>query len=68
VKFTLRAPVTRDEQAQEPEREGMARALGELVTCPYCIGLWVAAGLSGAMALPARDAPRDDRVRGAGGR
>ena len=51
----VRAPVTRDEDAQEPEREGMARALGELVTCPYCIGVWVSAGLTGALALRPRE-------------
>jgi hypothetical protein len=51
----VRAPVTRDEDAQEPERAGMARALGELVTCPYCIGLWVSAGLTGALALRPRE-------------
>jgi hypothetical protein len=51
----MRAPVTRDEDAQEPEREGMARALGELVTCPYCTGLWVSAGLTGALALRPRE-------------
>ena len=51
----VRAPVTRDEDAQEPERQGMARALGELVTCPYCIGLWVSAGLTGALAVRPRE-------------
>jgi hypothetical protein len=51
----MRAPVTRDEEAQEPEREGMARALGELVTCPYCIGLWASAGLTGALAVRPRE-------------
>lgn len=51
----VRAPVTRDEEAQEPEREGMARALGELVTCPYCIGLWVSAGLTAALAVRPRE-------------
>jgi hypothetical protein len=51
----VRAPVTRDEEAQEPEREGMARALGELLTCPYCIALWVSAGLTAAMALRPRE-------------
>jgi Protein of unknown function (DUF1360) len=51
----VRAPVTRDEDAQKPEREGMARALGELVTCPYCIGVWVSAGLTGALALRPRE-------------
>jgi hypothetical protein len=61
----VRAPVTRDEEAQEPEREGMARALGELVTCPYCIGVWVAAGLTGAMALRPREARLVTTVFGA---
>jgi len=51
----MRAPVTRDADAQEPEREGMARALGELVTCPYCIAVWVSAGLTGALALRPRE-------------
>jgi hypothetical protein len=51
----MRAPVTRDEEAQEPEREGMARVLGELVTCPYCIGLWVAAGFSAGLVLFPRE-------------
>lgn len=61
----VRAPVTRDEEAQEPEREGRARALGELVTCPYCIGVWVAAGLTGAMALRPREARLVTTVFGA---
>lgn len=51
----VRAPVTRDEEASEPEREGMARALGELVTCPYCIGLWASAGLTAALAVRPRE-------------
>jgi hypothetical protein len=51
----MRAPVTRDEEAQEPEREGMARALGELVTCPYCVGLWAAAGFSAGLVLFPRE-------------
>jgi hypothetical protein len=42
----VRAPVTEDPEATEPKREGAARALGELVTCPYCIGLWVASAFS----------------------
>jgi Protein of unknown function (DUF1360) len=54
----VRAPVTRDEEATEPEREGAARALGELVTCPYCVGVWTAAGLSYALVL----LPRETRL------
>ena len=42
----VRAPVTEDPDAQKPKREGVARVLGEMVTCPYCIGLWIASTLS----------------------
>ena len=42
----VRAPVTEDPEATEPKREGASRAIGELVTCPYCIGLWVASGFA----------------------
>jgi uncharacterized protein DUF1360 len=51
----VRVPVTRDEEAQEPEQEGLARALGELLTCPYCIGVWVAAGFSTSLVLFPRE-------------
>ena len=51
----VRAPVTRDEEATEPKREGAARALGELLTCPYCIGVWTAAGLSCSLVLMPRE-------------
>jgi Protein of unknown function (DUF1360) len=54
----VRAPVTRDEEATEPKTEGPARALGELLTCPYCVGVWTAAGLSYAFVL----FPRETRV------
>ncbi|HEU4450113.1 MAG TPA: DUF1360 domain-containing protein [Gaiellaceae bacterium] len=51
----VRAPVTRDEEAREPEREGMARALGELLTCPYCVGMWLSAGLTAALVVRPRE-------------
>jgi Protein of unknown function (DUF1360) len=54
----VRVPVTRDEEATEPKPEGPARALGELLTCPYCVGVWTAAGLSYALVL----FPRETRV------
>jgi Protein of unknown function (DUF1360) len=54
----VRAPVTRDEEATEPKPEGVGRALGELLTCPYCIGVWTAAGLSYALVL----IPRETRL------
>jgi hypothetical protein len=54
----VRAPVTRDEDATRPKRQGLERALGELVTCPYCVGVWTAAGLSYALVL----FPRETRL------
>jgi hypothetical protein len=47
----VRAPVTEDPEATEPKPEGAARALGELLTCPYCIGIWVASGLTYSLVL-----------------
>jgi hypothetical protein len=47
----VRAPVTEDPDATEPQPEGAARALGELVTCPHCIGLWVASAFTYSLVL-----------------
>jgi hypothetical protein len=47
----VRAPVTRDAEASEPKPQGIERALGELVTCPYCVGVWAASGLSYVLVL-----------------
>jgi hypothetical protein len=47
----VRAPVTRDAEASKPKPQGLERALGELVTCPYCVGVWAASGLSYALVL-----------------
>jgi hypothetical protein len=47
----VRAPVTDDPDATEPKPEGLPRALGELVTCPYCIGVWAASGFAYALVL-----------------
>jgi hypothetical protein len=33
------------------KREGHVRALGELVTCPHCIGLWAASGFAYSLVL-----------------
>ena len=52
----LRAPVTEDPEAQEPKKEGMAAVLGELVTCPYCLGLWFSSALAYAHILAPRPA------------
>lgn len=43
----LRAPVTTDtEDGSEPKGQGAQRALGELVSCPMCIGVWISAALT----------------------
>jgi hypothetical protein len=47
----VRAPVTRDAETSEPKPHGVERALGELVTCPNCVGVWAASGLSYALVL-----------------
>jgi hypothetical protein len=47
----VRAPVTRDAETSVPKPQGVERALGELVTCPYCVGVWAASGLSYALVL-----------------
>jgi len=56
----VRAPVTESDESgeEEPKGEGVQRMLGELVTCPYCIGVWVAAGLTYGLVLW----PRQTRV------
>ena len=51
----VRAPVTEDPDGQQPKRRGMPRVLGELLTCPYCIGLWVTSGLSYSQVLFPRE-------------
>jgi hypothetical protein len=37
---------------------GLRRAIGELVICPYCVGVWIGAGLTGGLVL----APRATRA------
>jgi Protein of unknown function (DUF1360) len=43
---------------ERPAGEGLQRAIGELVTCPRCVGAWTAAGLASSQAL----APRFGRL------
>jgi hypothetical protein len=47
----IRAPVTEDPRAERPAKEGLRAAVGELVTCPYCLGLWFASGLAYSLVL-----------------
>jgi hypothetical protein len=56
----IRAPFTRFEDDAGPGEvsevargHGPRRAIGELLTCPYCLGLWVAAGFTaGLLTVP----------------
>lgn len=60
VTSPLRAPFTRysgtsaeAELAEEVRGRGMRKALGELVSCPFCVGHWVAtAGVFGMITVP----------------
>ncbi len=64
VTSTVRAPFTRFEgdagpgEVSEVARgHGVRRAVGELVICPYCIGMWVAAAFAAGLIV----APRPTR-------
>jgi hypothetical protein len=46
------------EVEERPRGTGLRRAVGELVVCPYCIGVWVATALIGGLIV----APRATRV------
>jgi hypothetical protein len=56
----LRAPFVRyqgdagpSEVAEKARGAGPRRAVGELISCPFCMGMWVASGLSlGFVAAP----------------
>jgi Protein of unknown function (DUF1360) len=60
VTSPLRAPFTRysgtsgeAELAEEVRGSGLRKAVGELVTCPFCLGQWVATtGIFGLVVAP----------------
>jgi hypothetical protein len=61
VTSVLRAPFTRhqhDATAGEVEEtargSGLRRAIGELLVCPYCIGMWIAAALTAGLLVAPR--------------
>lgn len=65
VTSPLRAPFTRfagtagpAQLAEEVRGTGLRKAMGELVTCPFCVGEWVATGLTAGLVL----APRATRA------
>jgi hypothetical protein len=41
-------------EEEKPKGEGLQRAIGELVTCPRCVGTWSAAGLAATQMLSPR--------------
>lgn len=64
VTSPLRAPFTRfqgtqgeAELAEEVRGTGMRKAIGELLTCPFCVSQWIATGLAFGYVL----APRTTR-------
>ncbi|HEX4723118.1 MAG TPA: DUF1360 domain-containing protein [Pseudonocardiaceae bacterium] len=67
VTSPLRAPFTRyqepagDGELNEAVRgRGLRHAIGELISCPFCLAVWIATGLTGGMVL----APRLTRAVG----
>ena len=42
----VRRPFAEGPAALQPKGTGHRRAIGELLTCPHCLGLWIAAGLA----------------------
>jgi Protein of unknown function (DUF1360) len=64
VTSALRRPFTRyqedagpGEVEEEARGRGMRRALGELLICPYCVGMWIAAAFTAGLVV----APRPTR-------
>ena len=61
VPFTeYQGPGGPGEVEEKPRGAGVRHAVGELLTCPYCLGLWVAA----AYGLGLVSAPRTTRLAG----
>lgn len=61
VTSPLRAPFTRYEEPtgegelmESARGHGVQHAAGELVTCPFCLAVWVATGLSAGMVFAPR--------------
>ncbi len=64
VTSALRRPFTRyqrdggpGEVEEEARGRGLRRAIGELLICPYCVGMWIAAAFTAGLVV----APRPTR-------
>lgn len=65
VTSTVRAPFTQfeanegaGEVSETPRGTGVRRAIGELLVCPYCVAMWIAAGFAAGLVV----APRATRM------
>ena len=65
VTSPLRAPFTRlqhddgpAEVTEEPRGQGLRRSIGELVSCPYCLAMWIASAFVAGLIV----APRGTRA------
>jgi hypothetical protein len=60
VTASIRAPFTRyeggagpGEVSERPRGRGLRRAIGELLVCPYCLGMWTSSALvAGLLVVP----------------
>jgi hypothetical protein len=57
VTTLIRAPFVDDPEHEEPVGEGLRRAMGELLTCPFCLAPWCTLALGAGLAF----APRPTR-------
>jgi hypothetical protein len=53
----LQEPGGPAELEEKPRGSGLRRAVGELISCPYCLGLWISAGFNIGLVV----APRGTR-------
>jgi Protein of unknown function (DUF1360) len=63
VTSVVRAPFTRleadgapGEVEERPRGRGLRRAIGELLTCPFCLGLWIATAFAAGLVVAPRPA------------
>jgi Protein of unknown function (DUF1360) len=61
VTSPIRAPFTRYESdggpgevAEEPRGRGLRAVVGELLVCPYCLGMWTSAALTAGLLVAPR--------------